>query len=89
MTRRQLITNGVYVYHAGMILPHLKRAGTYDKACTDYDFWEIDQRVANYCYEIGKRGFVQEIVPNRIFSGAGYLPFSVNADRRRSKYFWS
>jgi len=88
MSRRQLITNGVYVYYVGMILPHLKRAGTYDKACTDYDFWEIDQRVSNYYYEIGKRGFVQEIVPNKIFSGSGYLPFSDGADRRRSKYFW-
>ena len=89
MSRRQLITNGMYVYYAGMILPHLRRAGTYDKACTDFEFWEIDQRVSNHYYEIGKRGFAQNTVPNKIFSGAGYLPFGENADRRRSKYFWS
>ena len=89
MSRRQLITNGMYVYYVGMILPHLRRAGTYEKACTDYDLWEIDQRISNYYYEIGKRDFAKVTVPNKIFSGAGYLPFSENADRRRSKYFWS
>ena len=89
MCRRQLITNGMYVYYVGMILPHLRRAGTYDKACEDYQFWEIDQRVSNHYYEIGKRGFAQTTVPNKIFSGAGYLPFGAGADRGRSKYFWS
>jgi len=28
-------------------------------------------------------------VPQKIFSGEGYLPFGEKADRRRSKYFWS
>ncbi len=88
MSRRQLITNGMYVYYIGMIMPHLRRAGTYDKACVDYDFWEIDQRISDYYYEIGKRGFVKVTVPNKIFSGSGYLPFGAGADRRRSKYFW-
>jgi hypothetical protein len=89
MSRRQLITNGMYVYYIDMILPHLRLAGTYEKACADYDLWEIDQRVANYYYDINKRGFAQETVPSKIFSGEGYLPFSEGADRRRSKYFWS
>jgi hypothetical protein len=88
MSRRQLITNGMYVYYIDMILPHLRLAGTYEKACTEYDFWEIDQRVSNYYYDITKRGFAQETVPHKIFSGSGYLPFSDNADRRRSKYRW-
>ena len=88
MSRRQLITNGMYVYYIDMILPHLRLAGTYEKACTDYQFWEIDQRVSNYYYEITKRGFAQSTVPQKIFSGEGYLPFGENADRRRSKYFW-
>lgn len=89
MCRRQLITNGMYVYYVGMILPHLRKAGTYDKACADYQFWEIDQRISNYYYDITKRGFAKTTVPNKIFSGAGYLPFGENADRRRSKYLWS
>ncbi len=69
-----------------MILPHLRLAGTYEKACAEYDFWEIDQRVMNYYYEITKRGFAQATVPSKIFSGEGYLPFPDGADRRRSKY---
>jgi hypothetical protein len=88
MSRRQLITNGMYTYYIDMILPHLRLAGTYEKACVDYDFWEIDQRVANYYYEIGKRGFAQAVVPQKIFSGEGYLPFPEGTDLRRSKYFW-
>ncbi len=87
-SRRTLITNGHYVYYIDMILPHLRLAGTYEKACIDYNFWEIDQRVSNYYYDITKRGFAQSTVPQKIFSGEGYLPFSANADRRRSKYFW-
>ncbi len=88
MCRRDLIWNGQYVYYVDMILPHLRLAGTYDKACMDYQLWEVDQRVANYYYDITKRGFAQETVPQKIFSGAGYLPFSDGADLRRSKYRW-
>jgi hypothetical protein len=89
MSRRQLITNGMYVYYIDMILPHLRLAGTYEKACQDYQFWEIDKRISDYYYEITKRGFAQATVPQKIFSGEGYLPFGAGADRRRSKYFWS
>ena len=39
-------------------------------------------------HDITKRGFAQETVPQKIFSGAGYLPFSDGADPRRSKYRW-
>lgn len=88
MCRRDLIWNGQYVYYVDMILPHLRLAGTYDKACRDYNLWEIDQRVANYYYDITKRGFAQETVPSKIFSGAGYLPFSDGADLGNSKGRW-
>jgi hypothetical protein len=87
-TRRDLIWNGQFVYYIGFILPHLRQAGVYEKACRDYDLWEVDQRVANYYYEINKRGFAQETMPNKIFSGAGYLPFPDGTDLRRSKYRW-
>jgi hypothetical protein len=87
-SRRTLITNGFYVYYIDMILPHLRLAGTYDKACSDYNFWEMDQRVSNYYYDITKRGFAQAVVPQKIFSGEGYLPFGEKANLRRSKYFW-
>jgi hypothetical protein len=88
MCRRDLIWNGQYVYYVDMILPHLRLAGTYEKACVDYKMWEVDQRVANYYYDITKRGFAQETVPSKIFSGAGYLPFSDGADLRHSKGRW-
>jgi hypothetical protein len=87
-SRRTLITNGFYVYYIDMILPHLRAAGTYEKACKDYNFWEMDQRVSNYYYDITKRGFAETVVPQRIFSGEGYLPFGEKANLRRSKYFW-
>ncbi len=86
MPRRTLIENGMYVYYIDMILPHLRQAGTYEKACKDYDFWEIDRRVANNYYEIDKRGFAAQVVPQKIFSGEGYLPFPEGTPLDRSKY---
>ena len=88
MSRHTLCLNGIYSYYIEMILPHLRKAGVYDEVCAKFDFWEIDQRVMNYYYEITKRNFVQVTVPMKIFSGAGYLPFSEDADLRASKYFW-
>jgi hypothetical protein len=89
MSRHTLCLNGIYSYYIEMILPHLRRAGMYDEVCAKFDFWEIDQRVMNYYYEITKRNFVQVTVPQKIFSGAGYLPFSDEADLRASKGLWS
>lgn len=88
MSRRTLIQNGMYVYYIDMILPHLRLAGTYEKACKDYEFWEVDQRVSNYYYDIVKRGFAQATVPQKIFSGEGYLPFPDGVSLNRSKYYW-
>jgi hypothetical protein len=87
-SRRDLIWNGHFVYYTDMIAPHMRLAGVYEKACTDYDMWEVDQRVANYYYDINKRGFAQETVPFKIFSGKGYEPIPATADLRRSKYRW-
>jgi hypothetical protein len=86
MSRRILCTNGIYSYYVDMLLPYLRAAGLYDEVCAKYDFWEIDQRVSQAYYEITKRNFVQVTVPQKIFSGAGYLPFPPGTDLRRSKY---
>jgi hypothetical protein len=87
MSRRILCTNGIYSYYVDMILPYLRASGMYEEFCSSkYNFWEIDQRVSNYYYEITKRNFVQVTVPQKIFSGAGYLPFPQGTDLRRSKY---
>ncbi|WP_040831209.1 hypothetical protein [Nocardia jiangxiensis] len=88
MCRRDLIWAGQYVYYVDMILPYLRKAGTYERACDEFKLWEVDQRVSNYYYDIGKRGFAQEVVPQKIFSGEGYLPFGAGADLRNSKGRW-
>ncbi|MCU1479370.1 MAG: hypothetical protein JWQ19_156 [Subtercola sp.] len=88
MSKRELIWAGHDVYYQGMILPHLRRAGTWDKAVQDLQLKEVDQRIANYYYDIQKRGFAQETVPQKIFSGSGYLPFGADADIRNSKASW-
>ena len=89
MSRHTLCLNGIYSYYIEMILPHLRKADMYDEVCAKKDFWEIDQRVMNYYYEITKRNFVQVTVPQKIFSGEGYLPFPEDADLRASKGLWS
>ena len=89
MSRHELCLNGIYSYYIEMIVPHMRKAGMYDYFCQEHDFWEIDQRIKNYYYDIQKRGFAQATVPQKIFSGAGYLPYPDNADLRTSKYFWS
>jgi hypothetical protein len=89
MPRRELCQNGIWSYYVDMLLPYLRKAGVWDEVVSPkYDFWELDQRVANYYYEITKRNFVQVTVPQKIFSGSGYLPFSDEADLRSSKYAW-
>ncbi len=89
MSRHELCLNGIYSYYIEMIMPHMRKVGMYDYFCQEHDFWEIDQRIKNYYYDIQKRGFAQATVPQKIFSGAGYLPYPDNADLRTSKYFWS
>ncbi len=88
MSRHELCLNGIYSYYIAMLLPYLRLSDTYDYVNRELDFWEIDQRISNLYYEISKRNFAQTIVPQRIFSGEGYLPFPANADLRKSKYFW-
>ena len=86
MSRRILCTNGIYSYYIDMLLPYLRATGLYDEVCAKHDFWEIDQRVSQAYYDITKRNFVQSTVPQKIFSGSGYLPFPEGTDLRRSKY---
>ncbi|MCW2775413.1 MAG: hypothetical protein JWN91_3739 [Nocardioides sp.] len=86
MSRRILCTNGIYSYYIDMLLPYLRATGLYEEVCAKYDFWELDQRVSQAYYDITKRNFVQVTVPQKIFSGAGYLPFPEGTDLRRSKY---
>lgn len=87
MSRRQLITNGIYSYFIDMVLPHLRKAGLYDEVCENYDFWEIDRRISELYYEVPKRNFVQAVVPQKLFTGVGALPIPDGPrPGRRSKY---
>jgi hypothetical protein len=88
MARRELCFNGINSYYIEMILPHLRKAGLYDYVTKERNCWEGDPRISNYYYEIVKRNFVQAVVPQKIFSGEGYLPFSEKADLRSSKYLF-
>jgi hypothetical protein len=89
MSRHTLCLNGIYSYYIEMILPHLRQVGMYDEFCATRDLWEIDQRVMNFYYEVRRRNFAQEVVPQKIFSGAGYLRFPADVDITASKYLWS
>ena len=78
----------MYVYYIDMILPHLRLAGTYEKACRDYDLWEIDQRVSNYYYEITKRKFAQRSCRRRSSQARAICPSPTRRDLRSSKHRW-
>lgn len=86
MSKRQLVTNGIYSYYIEMILPHLRKAGLYEEIDEKFDFWEIDRRISDAYYDIKKRNFAQETVPLKIFSGSGYLPIPKGTPTNRSKY---
>lgn len=88
MSRRQLITNGLYVYYVGKILPYLRAAGVYEDVCNELDLWEIDKRVSELYYEITKRNFVYEVMPRAVFSGEGFALIPENARMGASKYTW-
>lgn len=89
MSRHTHILNGICTYYVGCLLPHMRASGLYDEFCRRYDLWEIDQRVMNSYYGVTKRGFAQVTIPQKIFSGEGYLPFPDSADVRASKYLWA
>lgn len=88
MSRHELCLNGIYSYYIAMLLPYLRKTETYDYVNQELDFWEIDQRIMTLYYGVSKRNFAQSVVPQKIFSGEGFLPFPAHADLRKSKYFW-
>ena len=92
MPRRTLIENGMYVYYIDMN-PSASpaRGGTYDKACKDYEFWEIDQAGGELLLLRHREARLRsgDSFLMKIFSGEGYLPsFPDNVSVNRSKYFW-
>jgi hypothetical protein len=88
MSKHTLCLNGIYSYYIEMLVPHMRRVGMYEEFCAKHDLWEIDQRVMQLYYEVNRRNFAQQVVPQKIFSGQGYLPFPPETDMRGSKYGW-
>lgn len=74
MSRRQLITNGLYVYYIDMILPYARLAGMYDELCREYDLWELAEETSRAYYALLEGNFAQEAVPAIMISGEGF-PF--------------
>ena len=76
MSRRQLITNGLYVYHIDMILPFARLSGLYETFCQDYDLWEIHPVVSDAYHQILKDRYYADVFPNMVVSGQIYSPVS-------------
>lgn len=76
MSRRQLILNGLYVYHIDMILPFARLSGLYEMFCKDYDLWEIHPVVSEAYHRILKDRYYAEVFPNMVISGQVYHPVS-------------
>ena len=72
MSRRQLITNGLYVYYIDMILPYARLAGMYDEFCRKYDLWELAEETSRAYYALLKDNFAQEVLPYTMISGEGF-----------------
>ena len=76
MSRRQLIINGLYVYHIDMILPFARPSGLYEKFCQDYDLWEIHPVVSEAYHRILNDRYYAEVFPNMVISGQVFHPIA-------------
>jgi hypothetical protein len=76
MSRRQLITAGLYVYYIDMILPFLRAAGIYDRLCKERDLWEIAKEASDAYYVVCRDQWAQRELPFMFMSGEAFPPFS-------------
>jgi hypothetical protein len=76
MSRRQLITAGLYVYYIDMILPFLRAAGIYDRLCKEQDLWEIAKEASDAYYIVCRDQWAQRELPFMFMSGEAFPPFS-------------
>jgi hypothetical protein len=81
MSRRQLITNGVYVYYIDMILPYARAAGLYDTFCRDFDLWEFAQEASEAYYVLLEDNYAQKTLPQILITGDAFpsIPY---------QYYW-
>jgi hypothetical protein len=76
MSRRQLITAGLYVYFIDMILPFLRAAGIYERLCTEGDLWEITREASEAYYTVCRDHWAQRELPYLFMSGEAFPPFA-------------
>ncbi len=75
MSRRQLITAGLYVYFIDMILPFLREAGIYEKMTKEADLWEISRKTSDCYYTVCRDGWAGRELPFQFMSGAAFPAF--------------
>lgn len=75
MSRRQLITAGLYVYFVDMVLPFLRAAGIYDRLCREADLWEITREASDAYYTVCRNQWAQRELPFLFMSGAAFPTF--------------
>jgi hypothetical protein len=75
MSRRQLITAGLYVYYIDMILPFLRAAGVYERLCNEGDLWEITRAASEAYYTVCRNQWAQKELPYLFMSGEAFPPF--------------
>lgn len=79
MSRRQLITNGIYVYTVDLVLPYARRLGLYEGFCRDYDLWELRPEVSEAYYRFGRDAFRFVFFPRFLASGEAFFPIPERA----------
>jgi len=79
MSRRQLITAGLYVYFIDMILPFLRAAGIYERLCKEGDLWEITREASQAYYTVCRDNWAQRELPYLFMSGEAFPPFAACA----------
>jgi len=75
MSRRQLITSGLYVYFIDMILPFLRAAGIYERLCREGDLWEITREASDAYYTVCRDQWAQRELPYLFMSGDAFPTF--------------
>jgi len=76
MSRRQLITAGLYVYYIDMILPFLRAAGVYERLSKEEDLWEITRAASEAYYTVCRDQWAQKELPYLFMSGEAFPPFA-------------
>jgi hypothetical protein len=76
MSRRQLITAGLYIYYIDMILPFLRAAGIYERLSKEEDLWEITRAASEAYYTVCRDQWAQKELPYLFMSGEAFPPFA-------------